>query len=440
MWHLVPVYPRQLRSLRPSARFSARIFLGTASAGETAMAAATAMLQTIEDISDDDDDPMQGTAQDTSAHGAFQALLSAAESAAEDQDQEDDEDSDVPAITAVPGDGLADVDVFEATDDVKEYENLESGSEEEGELFFDQQDVIDMYERNLRTAQVADDDDDDAPAAIDEAYMNYLGGHINVSNGDFSAEKIRNIQWAPKSSAFEPDGTPSYPGLSTDVAEPIGELAGIVYSESPLAIFLYFMPRYLWCEIAEESSRYHVQQVPSRVEELMEAQRQRRRRNPSFVPQSRAEITQRLKRDKAIEPQEVTTMLGLLIARVICPQQRSTADHWAMGAEGAVPAGTFNRFMARDRFMHILRNLHFVDNSVPLARRDKCWKLRRVITVLQKRFLAGWRVGPHISFDEGVIPGHSKMNPTRSFDPSKPHKWGTKMFIACDTTTAYVYR
>lgn len=35
---------------------------------------------------------------------------------------------------------------------------------------------------------------------------------------------------------------------------------------------------------------------------------------------------------------------------------------------------------------------------------------------------------------------HSKKNPCRSFDGSKPHKWGTKLFMACDTETAYMHR
>lgn len=221
-------------------------------------------------------------------------------------------------------------------------------------------------------------------------------------------------------------------------------MAAIAESESPLLLFMFFAPRYLWVEIAEESTRYQRQQIPARADALFESQRKRRLRDPSCNVETRAEITMRLKKEKVIEPQELTTVVALLIARVISPQRCRLADHWVMSADGAIPAGTFGRYMSRNRFTAILRDLHFVDNTTPPPapprRRDKCWKLRRVITVLQKQFFAGWRVGARISFDESIIPCHHRMNTTRSFNPDKPHKWGTKLFVACDTGSAYCFR
>ena len=93
-----------------------------------------------------------------------------------------------------------------------------------------------------------------------------------------------------------------------------------------------------------------------------------------------------------------------------------------------------------ESFTSNLRNLHFSNNKETRLVYDKCWKLRRVITIIQDRFRKGWSLAPVISFDEGVLPNHSKMNTTRMFMKDKPHKWGTKMFLACDAVTAYCHR
>ncbi|KAG2785667.1 hypothetical protein PC129_g22263 [Phytophthora cactorum] len=92
--------------------------------------------------------------------------------------------------------------------------------------------------------------------------------------------------------------------------------------------------------------------------------------------------------------------------------------------------------MARKRCSSILRHLHFVNNKAPRAR-DKLWKLRPVVEVLQKRFLFGWSLPSTFSFDEGVLPAKSKWNTTRVFVSDKPHRYGSKMFMVCDSISAY---
>ncbi|OWY93595.1 LOW QUALITY PROTEIN: hypothetical protein PHMEG_00036951 [Phytophthora megakarya] len=62
------------------------------------------------------------------------------------------------------------------------------------------------------------------------------------------------------------------------------------------------------------------------------------------------------------------------------------------------------------------------------------WKLR------PSRFLSGWTLGSKFSFDEGIIPATSKRNGTRMFMPDKPHRYGTKLFMVCDSITAYCHR
>ncbi|OWZ14359.1 hypothetical protein PHMEG_00012167 [Phytophthora megakarya] len=115
------------------------------------------------------------------------------------------------------------------------------------------------------------------------------------------------------------------------------------------------------------------------------------------------------------------------------PMTRRFSQHWAMTEEGAIPAGIFGKFMAHNRY------LHFIDNEPPRVR-DKLWKLRPVIDTLQSRFMSGWTLPSKFSFDEGVLPATTRRNTTRMFMPDKPLRYGTKLFMVCDSETAYCHR
>ncbi|OWZ07309.1 LOW QUALITY PROTEIN: hypothetical protein PHMEG_00020312 [Phytophthora megakarya] len=58
---------------------------------------------------------------------------------------------------------------------------------------------------------------------------------------------------------------------------------------------------------------------------------------------------------------------------------------------------------------------------------------------MQQRFLAGWTPSSSFSFDEGVMPSTYMRNTTRIFMPDKPHRYGTKIFMMCDSRSAYCH-
>ncbi|OWZ07268.1 hypothetical protein PHMEG_00020361 [Phytophthora megakarya] len=96
--------------------------------------------------------------------------------------------------------------------------------------------------------------------------------------------------------------------------------------------------------------------------------------------------------------------------------------------------------MARHRFMHLSRNLHFSRNDDVRARTDRAWKLRPIIDALQDRFTAGYIPPAIMAFDEAMLPPRSTFNRMRVYMKDKPHKWGTKLFMLCCSTTAYCIR
>ncbi|ETL45589.1 hypothetical protein L916_04350, partial [Phytophthora nicotianae] len=115
------------------------------------------------------------------------------------------------------------------------------------------------------------------------------------------------------------------------------------------------------------------------------------------------------------------------------PNKERLAHHWRTTDEGAIPRGRFGLYMTRDRFMHISRNLHFSNNADHRAVSDRAWKLRPVIDALQERFKSGYWPPPVMAFDEAMLP-------LRVYKKDKPHKWGTKLFMLCCSSSAYCIR
>ncbi|EGZ27544.1 hypothetical protein PHYSODRAFT_382045, partial [Phytophthora sojae] len=76
----------------------------------------------------------------------------------------------------------------------------------------------------------------------------------------------------------------------------------------------------------------------------------------------RDEFMMREAKKDGIEAYEIMHILGLLLARMLNPQRRCFRDHWSPERVGAVARGTFNDYMRRHRFEHIMANLHFTNN------------------------------------------------------------------------------
>ncbi|GMF51242.1 unnamed protein product [Phytophthora fragariaefolia] len=190
------------------------------------------------------------------------------------------------------------------------------------------------------------------------------------------------------------------------------------------------MPKTFWRVVAEESNRYFLQNLTARVDRMHLNQR-------SSGKKSRDEFMMREAKKDDIEPHEILHVMGLLMARMLNPQRRRFRDHWSTERVGAVCRGTFNGYMPRHRFEHIMTNLNFTNNANVQAASDRAWKARSVITTLQETFPRGYTTPPVISFDEGIIPPRNRNNPTRQYLKAKPHKWGTKLFLTCCASTAY---
>ncbi|KAE9168063.1 hypothetical protein PF004_g28617 [Phytophthora fragariae] len=272
---------------------------------------------------------------------------------------------------------------------------------------------------------LSDEDSDEAALDLPDSVC------LTAARNKKTMSMMRTNGWEYDPEKFGPD--PTYAGLYDGSFGPSDSVMAV--ADDPLALLFYFMPPKLWSQIAVESNRYHTQSIPLRARPI----RSQQRRNGVEVEEL-CDVRRRLAAVPEIMPHEVLRVLALLIARMLMPIRKSIAAHWSTKQVGALPTNRFNLFMAKNRFFHIMGYLHFSNNKSPQASVDRAWKIRPVVDVLQRTFARGYRAPPVISFDEATLPSRSRYNPTRQFNKDKPHKWGTKVFVAACAKTAYCMR
>lgn len=289
---------------------------------------------------------------------------------------------------------------------------------------------------------------------FDDALLESVGGVDQLASGNISSALLRDmantgwtplVQKTPHDYMMEPyeQRSPTsmqtdYPRLYDGVHGPTEE--ALRAAGTPLGAFLYFAQPTLWEAIADTSNAYFAENIDERVEGQLKKQVVRSLKHPKFKAKEREQIKLELQKMEDITGRELCVFIGLLAARTISPNKEKLEHHWKTTDEGAIPRGCFGQFMVRDRFMHISRNLHFSSNSDARAQLDKAWKLRPVIDALTQRFQRGYIPPPAMAFDEAMLPSRSRFNRMRVFMKDKPHKWGTKLFMLCCSTTAYCIR
>ncbi|EGZ21820.1 hypothetical protein PHYSODRAFT_299417 [Phytophthora sojae] len=131
---------------------------------------------------------------------------------------------------------------------------------------------------------------------------------------------------------------------------PTQELVDI--ANSPLKLFWYFLPQSLWQNIADESNKYAKQAVITRARRIRDLHKKLRRKGVmrNSPVESLREIRQRLRKMPPIQPCELHVFLGLLIARALAPIRHRLSAHWSTSSIGAIPSGTFGKWMVRNRY------------------------------------------------------------------------------------------
>ncbi|XP_070207981.1 piggyBac transposable element-derived protein 4-like [Littorina saxatilis] len=112
--------------------------------------------------------------------------------------------------------------------------------------------------------------------------------------------------------------------------------------------------------------------------------------------------------------------------------------YWSTDLLTATPF--FGNYMSRDRYLAIMTFFHVVDNTtrnvdVP----DKLFKVRPLFDKLAARFKSAYNPRQELSVDESMVPWRGRLS-FRMFIPSKPTRYGIKMYCCCEAETGYVCR
>ncbi|POM62534.1 LOW QUALITY PROTEIN: Hsp70-like protein [Phytophthora palmivora] len=92
----------------------------------------------------------------------------------------------------------------------------------------------------------------------------------------------------------------------------------------------------------------------------------------------------------------------------------------------------------RYRFDEIIRYLHVSYNNAPGARQIKTWKIQTVAEAINNSFATGMTVGP--DFDLLLTKGRFPCAVDTIQYARKPHPWGTKCYITCDSDAGCCYK
>lgn len=93
----------------------------------------------------------------------------------------------------------------------------------------------------------------------------------------------------------------------------------------------------------------------------------------------------------------------------------------------------FSRHMSRNRFLLIMRALHFAKNSPVSAADDRLFKIRPVIKYFNDKMLEIYGPGKHLSLDESLVLWRGRLS-FRQYIKNKRHRYGVKLYILTESS------
>ncbi|CAK9809208.1 PiggyBac transposable element-derived protein 4 [Anthophora quadrimaculata] len=96
----------------------------------------------------------------------------------------------------------------------------------------------------------------------------------------------------------------------------------------------------------------------------------------------------------------------------------------------------FGEVMSRDRFLYLLKILHFNTNNVT-ADTDKLYKIREICDKLRQSFQQAFYPFENLCIDESLLLYKGRLS-FKQYIPSKRNRFGIKSFILCDTHSGFV--
>jgi hypothetical protein len=123
--------------------------------------------------------------------------------------------------------------------------------------------------------------------------------------------------------------------------------------------------------------------------------------------------------------------LAMLMARV---KKLSLAEYWTKDPLISTPQ--FSKYMSSDRYILLLRLLHFNDNDTQ-TQGDRLHKLKPIVDHLRNTFKSIFTPFQNLCIDESLVLFKGRLL-FKQYIPSKRHRFGIKVFVLCDCETGYI--
>lgn len=137
-------------------------------------------------------------------------------------------------------------------------------------------------------------------------------------------------------------------------------------------------------------------------------------------------------------PTEMEKFFGLILLMGHI-EKDSIRDYWTTDKFLETPI--FRKIMSRDRFLSILKYLHFSNNHEKPRRDsenyDRLWKIRQLFEVVNATFKEIYNPTEAIAIDEVIIKFKGRFA-FRQYIPKKRKQWGIKLYKLADKT-GYTY-
>ncbi|KAJ8403326.1 hypothetical protein AAFF_G00350980 [Aldrovandia affinis] len=140
---------------------------------------------------------------------------------------------------------------------------------------------------------------------------------------------------------------------------------------------------------------------------------------------------------KMIDKTDLDAYLGLLLlAGVYRSNNEATASLW----DAETGRSIFRATMSLQTFHVMSRVIRFDNRETRVARRaaDKLAPIRELWEKWVDRLSCMYNPGPDVTVDERLLPYRGRC-PFKQYIPSKPAKYGIKIWAACDASSSYAW-
>lgn len=151
-----------------------------------------------------------------------------------------------------------------------------------------------------------------------------------------------------------------------------------------------------------------------------------------YINTYRANNPEKQKHQKPVNTDEMYVFLAVSLLMPLVKKNR-IKDYWSKDSIIATPI--FGQVMTRDRYIFLLRFLHFADNVN--VNKDRLFKIRCVADQFKTTFKNMLYPFQNLVIDEGLLLFKGRLS-FRKFIPSTRHRFGVKFFVMVDCETGYI--